>query len=183
MLHVSQSSSLALPREILMAILDSMHRASGLVATNGLLLKGPGLCHGVAGNASALFTAADAFAYYHRHISSQTDQEDQKYTTIARECTAGGFHLLRSYIELDGTFAGNDGPMEQSTPHRQVTFRTPDRPWSLYEGYGGLCAVLGEALQRVDAVQAVDEPSISDRKFGGRARSALLGYCDLQLNI
>lgn len=193
-LHTTTSSTLSIAPDLLHAILDSMRKASTLVMTAGLLRKGPGLCHGVAGNASALLSAADALsAYHHFRIklsSTATGVETEDYAALARECTAGALNLLSCYIALDVTVSTNVTTTQLAKPSdRKVVFRTPDRPWSLYEGYGGLCAVLGEALRRLDELIASAhsaESEARDRRYderGGiqKGSSVMLGYCDLRL--
>lgn len=171
-----------------------MHKASTLVVTAGLLRKGPGLCHGVAGNASALFSAADALsAYDHFRIKSSpaaTCVDTKDYAALARECTAGALNLLRCYIALDVALSTNVTTAQLAEPSdTKVVFRTPDRPWSLYEGYGGLCAVLGEALRRLDELIAFAHSSGSEARDSHydergviqKGSSVMLGYCDLRL--
>ena len=74
---------------------------------------------------------------------------------------AGGVRLLLRCVALRGQ--GVDGA---------PAFGRPDRPWSLYEGEAGLCAVLAEAVERVGGVL---EGAGAGRGYG----SGLVGYCDL----
>lgn len=168
--------------------------------TIGLLRKGPGLCHGVAGNAIALFYAADVFAAYHRSslssaaspgVSSESAArvgvDGKNYAMLADECTTGALHHLRSYMDLDTTLHSEDTSIHSPESTKTRVFRTPDRPWSLYEGYGGLCAVLGEALRRLDELITLGRSAKLETKDGydgGQAdtqktSNVLLGCGDL----
>ena len=122
------------------------------MSARGLLRKGPGLCHGAAGNASALFCASDALG-----------RAGAAHRDAAASAMAGGVRLLLRCVALRGQ--GVDGA---------PAFGRPDRPWSLYEGEAGLCAVLAEAVERVEGV--LDGAGAGAvREYG----SGLVGYCDL----
>ncbi|KAI0027664.1 hypothetical protein K488DRAFT_90586 [Vararia minispora EC-137] len=59
---LSRSQILKLTPDMRSAISSSLERAAALVHGHGLLRKGPGLCHGAAGSAAALFLLADCKA-------------------------------------------------------------------------------------------------------------------------
>ncbi|ETW75326.1 hypothetical protein HETIRDRAFT_331192 [Heterobasidion irregulare TC 32-1] len=139
--------ALSLPPALRPALLSALAHGAALVSARGLLRKGPGLCHGAAGNACALFCASDALG-----------RAGAGHRAAAASAMAGGVRLLLRCVELRGTPA----------------FGRPDRPWSLYEGEAGLCAVLAEAVERVG--------SVLDGAGAGAVReygSGLVGYCDL----
>ncbi|CAJ0572591.1 unnamed protein product, partial [Mesorhabditis spiculigera] len=89
--------------------LEALLRAGELIWTEGLLKKGPGLCHGISGNAYALLSI----------WIRNTHTQDQKWLDRAR-C----FALLM---------------MDDEIRHQQ---RTPDSPYSLYEGWAGALCLL-----------------------------------------
>ncbi|KAI0062477.1 hypothetical protein BV25DRAFT_1899876 [Artomyces pyxidatus] len=64
----------------------ALARAAELIYRRGMLTKGPGICHGVAGTASALFRAADALEAY----------PDQR-----KRYLVGALHFLESYARGD----------------------------------------------------------------------------------
>lgn len=91
--------------------LKACERAAGLIWEQGLLKKGPGLCHGVAGNAYA-------FVVLFKLI------KNPKY-------------LYRAVKFMDYL---NDKTFKRSA-------RTPDRPFSLYEGLAGTVCFLIDLIQ------------------------------------
>ncbi|KAA1477913.1 hypothetical protein DENSPDRAFT_933984 [Dentipellis sp. KUC8613] len=113
-------SPLSLDAPLTDTLTTALARAADVTYARGMLRKGPGLCHGVAGCASALFAAADV--------------DDER--RLVQGC-----HLLVGYLELSARAGGR-------------AFARPDYPWSLYEGLGGLCAVLGEAVERLGEGQS-----------------------------
>ncbi|CAG0880357.1 unnamed protein product [Cyprideis torosa] len=89
--------------------LKSLRRAADLVWEKGLLLKGPGICHGVAGN-------AEVFLLLYRLT------KEQKY--------------LHRALKFQEFLFSED--MKRA--------RTPDTPYSLYEGLAGTACFLGDML-------------------------------------
>lgn len=86
--------------------LDGCKKAADLIWQNGLLRKGPGICHGIAGNAYA-------FLVLYRIT------QDPRY-----------LYRATKFAEF----------LSKSTFKREA--KTPDRPWSLYEGLAGTVCFL-----------------------------------------
>lgn len=84
----------------------------------GLLKKGVGLCHGISGNAFVLAAVDNAIKSY-QDVNKEQYEREQQYYYYQRAQYFAKF-ALDHLKELEGI---------------------PDRPYSLYEGLGGLCAL------------------------------------------
>ncbi|CAO1409306.1 unnamed protein product [Diamesa hyperborea] len=91
--------------------LDACLKCGDLVWNKGLLMKGPGICHGIAGNGYVLL--------------------------LLYRLTQDPKHLYRASKFAE--FLTNDKFLRQS--------RTPDRPFSLYEGIAGTICFLIDLIQ------------------------------------
>lgn len=99
--------------------------AQYVVWPRGLLRKGVGLCHGISGNAYALLAI-------HHGKALQQSRKARHVVMLAQSNNAmNGIWLKRAI--LFGSFA------LEMLPELE---RRPDRPYSLYEGLGGLCCLL-----------------------------------------
>lgn len=96
----------------------------------GLLRKGVGLCHGVAGSVYALLAVSD--------ILERPAQDGKEWLMRAAHLAL----LAASYRALE-----EKGEM-----------RTPDRPYSLYEGVAGMCCAWAEVLARLTKQHGEFEP-------------------------
>ncbi|PFH51631.1 hypothetical protein AMATHDRAFT_142153 [Amanita thiersii Skay4041] len=108
-------------------IARALHRAAKLVYRQGLLRKGVGLCHGTAGSIYALLAAYDVTGDIQEHISRDEASD-------MRDTLESAIQLATLAVEAE-----EDGEL-----------RTPDRPWSLYEGKAGMCSALAEILCRME---------------------------------
>ncbi|EME29748.1 uncharacterized protein Gasu_29650 [Galdieria sulphuraria] len=100
----------------------------------GLLLKGPGLCHGIAGNAYCflrLFRCLQQFP-------SDAQKEKLLFQCIQRAAQMGSFLI---------NYSTNSIPCI----HTERGMRTPDRPFSLYEGISGTGCFLLDLLNPFDS--------------------------------
>ncbi|PPQ88193.1 hypothetical protein CVT25_005158 [Psilocybe cyanescens] len=88
---------------------------------HGLLRKGVGLCHGIAGSIYALLAASDAL------------------DSSSNRC----FFVKAAHLAFLATFH------EDMTSSKEMS--TPDHPWSLYEGLAGTCCAWTEVLSRLDS--------------------------------
>jgi lantibiotic modifying enzyme len=98
-------------------IIESVCRGADLIYERGLLRKGLGICHGVAGSVYALISASSVL----------DSASDTRYLKKA-------VHLAH-LATMAGKFV-KDGEM-----------RTLDRPWSLYEGLAGMCCAWSDVLK------------------------------------
>ncbi|RAH70230.1 lanthionine synthetase C family protein [Aspergillus aculeatinus CBS 121060] len=108
----------------------------------GILYKGGGLCHGIAGNAWSLLLLHDSFQYdedfmetTRRNYVARTGNVDA--ASNASELTGDHFlaRALALLLEAQKTPPYNDSKRDSSL------YRMPDRPYSLAEGLAGtVCA-------------------------------------------
>ncbi|RDB29807.1 LanC-like protein 3 [Hypsizygus marmoreus] len=117
----------------------ALHRGARLVYQHGLLRKGVGLCHGIAGSVYALLAASDAFDI----LDDFTEHRAERYRLKA-------LHL--AHLATDHEVLTTNGEM-----------KVPDRPWSLYEGMAGMCCAWMEILCRMsDEERRVGMPGFDD---------------------
>jgi hypothetical protein len=95
---------------------DAIRRGADLIYERGLLRKGLGICHGVAGSVYSLISASNA-------LDSSRDTPYLKKAVHLAQLASLAEHLVK------------DGEMG-----------TPDRPWSLYEGLSGMCCAWTDVL-------------------------------------
>ncbi|KAF8908178.1 hypothetical protein CPB84DRAFT_1674366 [Gymnopilus junonius] len=98
----------------------SIESGASLTYKNGLLRKGVGLCHGVAGSVYALVAASDAL---------DTSSKKEFFTKAAHLAFLGTLH-------------------EDMTSSGEMS--VPDHPLSLYEGLAGACCAWAEVLCRMN---------------------------------
>ena len=113
------SPSLTIGPSLRDRIIAAMQRGGEFVYTHGLLRKGVGLCHGVAGSVYALLA-----------ISDTLDSDTSTYWLSRAVHLA---HLATEYSVLE----------------RKGEMRVPDDPYSLYEGVAGMCCAWAEVLLRL----------------------------------
>ncbi|KAK1230954.1 hypothetical protein PQX77_005928 [Marasmius sp. AFHP31] len=130
-------------------IASALRAGASIVYRHGLLRKGIGLCHGVAGSIYALLAVADAMAL----SPDDGNKRDSQYYF----CRAA--HLAELATEFE-TFT------------REGRMKVPDRPLSLFEGLAGMCCAWGEICDRIE--RASDES-----KNWYRHRSGMPGYDDI----
>ncbi|KIK64012.1 hypothetical protein GYMLUDRAFT_162038 [Collybiopsis luxurians FD-317 M1] len=128
----------------LASLATTMQRGAALVYERGLLRKGVGLCHGVAGSVYALLAASDTMGLWKRYEHSKV------YFLSAIHLA----HLATAYSQL--------------TSSGEMT--TPDKPWSLYGGSAGMCAAWAEVYDRLGTTgRNLDQsgmPGFDDINFG-----------------
>ncbi|KAJ7653299.1 hypothetical protein DFH06DRAFT_1205264 [Mycena polygramma] len=118
-------------------VIASVQAGASLVYRHGLLSKGLGLCHGVAGSVFALLAVSDVL---------DTVRIQKSKTTKSKASQGERYYLARA-VHL-AQLAAN---------HEAMTARgemgTPDHPWSLYEGMAGMCCAWAEVLRRLTVKQ------------------------------
>ncbi|KAL4995253.1 hypothetical protein BDV10DRAFT_175221 [Aspergillus recurvatus] len=119
--------------------------ATDRVWEEGLLSKGGGLCHGIAGNAWPLLLLHDAFEYK----SDLLDKARQSYTERVsnpdptESPLSGDYFLSRAIAML--LHALETPPYNPSPDGASNNYRMPDHPYSLFEGLSGTVCALAEA--------------------------------------
>lgn len=120
---------------------EALHIASRRVWEEGILSKGGGLCHGIAGNAWALLVLHDTFD--HGLIPLECIDacgEDVKKDLLRDGHSSGDWFLERGVAML--LECRNTRPFADSDK-----YRWPDNPYSLFEGLAGtVCAWMEAAL-------------------------------------
>ncbi|KAL1745907.1 hypothetical protein HDZ31DRAFT_81595 [Schizophyllum fasciatum] len=140
------------------ALARAVDRAAALVYRHGLLRKGLGACHGVAGSVFALLACARLY------LHPPAAWAEGEAPAWAGEAPAGAGHARRESAEGSEGSAGSPTPTAHApgraavaraahlahlarTPAVCAKMGVPARPHSLYEGLGGMCcawaAVLG----------------------------------------
>ncbi|KAL1745748.1 hypothetical protein HDZ31DRAFT_81726 [Schizophyllum fasciatum] len=133
------------------SVLQAIDRAANLVYRHGVLRKGLGACHGVAGSVFALLAAARLYA--HRSVDAEDGngkgrvegpgglETRARQEEKARENVARAAHLAHLVLAPEVT-----GKMT-----------TPERPNSLYEGLAGTICAWGSVLLALRARGGADE--------------------------
>ncbi|KAJ6475769.1 hypothetical protein C8R47DRAFT_1142393 [Mycena vitilis] len=133
-------------------VIVSVQAGASLAYRHGLLSKGLGLCHGVAGSVFALLAVSDVL-----------DVRTQKSKTSKANASHGERYYLARAVHL----------AQLAADHEAMTARgemgTPDHPWSLYEGMAGMCCAWAEVLRRLISKQG-----------GTCDRSGMPGFDDLE---
>ncbi|KAG6901644.1 hypothetical protein C0995_009643 [Termitomyces sp. Mi166 len=104
---------------------SAMRKGAGIVYRRGLLTKGVGICHGVAGSIYTLLA---------------TSRVLDSFTIKGGTPTDGNAKYLRRAAHLAVLAAD----FEQLTKNGEM--RKPDCPWSLYEGSAGICYAWADVL-------------------------------------
>ncbi|KAJ4474009.1 hypothetical protein C8J55DRAFT_518689 [Lentinula edodes] len=139
-----------LSTSFLTSLATAIQRAASLVYQKGLLCKGVGLCHGVAGSVYALLAASDAMGLWKHY-------EHSKVHFLRAIHLA---HLATSYSQL--TSAGE--------------MTSPDKPWSLYGGVAGMCCAWAEVYDRLGTTGR----NLEQLEFSWcRLRSGMPGFDDI----
>lgn len=117
--HSPTSSTCALPDAVHTATRTALYRGGMLVYERGLLRKGVGLCHGIAGSVYALLAVAEAL--------------DDHAKTEHGEWFLRAAHLAQRACKY-----------EEMTVRGEMD--VPDRPYSLYEGVAGMCCAWADVV-------------------------------------
>ncbi|KAF7419504.1 hypothetical protein PC9H_002095 [Pleurotus ostreatus] len=139
------------------SILSGISKGASLIYRHGLLRKGVGLCHGVAGSVYALIAVACAVEHYNLG-GAEGPPAHSPVEYLARAVHLA--HLATRYVELTA-----EGRMA-----------APDRPWSLYEGSAGICCAWGSLLTLLDQCKRSESTLF---KHGYETRSGFPGFDDI----
>ncbi|KAK2781004.1 hypothetical protein FQN53_000855 [Emmonsiellopsis sp. PD_33] len=114
----------------------------------GILLKGGGICHGIAGNAWPLLMLHDSFEYHKGSIAQgKLAYKDRTGVTPPEDEVelSGGYFLSRALALL--LYAEKTRPFDAGG----VNFRMPDTPFGMFEGLAGTCTAWAEACVVIQA--------------------------------
>ncbi|KAI0718439.1 hypothetical protein C8T65DRAFT_639085 [Cerioporus squamosus] len=178
-------------------VTSAMTRGAELVYTQGLLRKGVGLCHGVGGTVYALLAVSDALDAY-ESFSGQPTSRSHSHSishSLSLKRAAAHAHLIPHDVENAEHAYWLQRAVhlaELATEYRQLTqegeMKTPDHPYSLYEGVAGMCCAWAEVLVRLgDGTSgngngnANGNGSASATGTGAQKRGGMPGYDDVAL--
>ncbi|PGH12191.1 hypothetical protein AJ80_06811 [Polytolypa hystricis UAMH7299] len=123
--------------------------ASERVWEEGLLSKGGGLCHGIAGNAWPFLSLHDTFEYEKETITqSRQAYQERTGNTPLDEGLSGDYFLSRALTFL--LYAQKTRPFQESEDS-VAKFRLPDAPYSLFEGLAGTICAWTDACVVIEA--------------------------------
>ncbi|KAL4809862.1 hypothetical protein BDV18DRAFT_49900 [Aspergillus unguis] len=130
--------------------------ATERVWEQGLLSKGGGLCHGIAGNAWPLLLLHDAYEY---NSSELKETRKRSASSVAEsQAPTSDYFLSRALAML--LHARETRPYKSSSEE----YRLPDHPYSLFEGLAGTvcawaetCAVIKARLRKMESGHINDE--------------------------
>lgn len=128
-----------------------MQMAAEKVWEEGLVKKGLGLCHGVTGNAwplLLLYIPPTLVVFFHTFANRPLSGDDKNLSR--------GLAFLLHATQLPPLSSSSNYP-----------YRTPDHPWSLFEGLAGAvcawadaCVILEEKLQKPTKAKVLGMPGL-----------------------
>ncbi|KAA8644799.1 hypothetical protein EYZ11_010071 [Aspergillus tanneri] len=128
---------------------EAIRQASERVWEEGLLQKGGGLCHGIAGNAWPWLMLHDSFEYDIGMIQTAKRNYIERVQATDSKCTENGltgdYFLSRVLAFL--LHARDTRPYNMSAD----AYRMPDHPFSLTEGLAGTVCAWAEACVTIQA--------------------------------
>ncbi|KAL3482103.1 hypothetical protein BJX99DRAFT_252818 [Aspergillus californicus] len=145
---------------------EAARLATERVWEEGLLSKGGGLCHGIAGNAWPLLLLHDAYEYTDTLRKGRENYAARAFLSeLPDEICSPDFFLSRALAML--LHARETRPYNRAETGNE--YRVPDHPYSLFEGLAGTvcawadaCAVLQARLRKME-LAGVDVKK--DQKF------------------
>ncbi|GLB41306.1 putative lanthionine synthetase C-like protein [Lyophyllum shimeji] len=138
---------ISLTHELRRRLVAAVYEGARLIHRQGLLRKGVGICHGVAGSVYALLAASRVLDDNHSTgggAGGGEKEEGGKMDYLMRAVHLA--HLATEYEEL----------------MRAGEMKVPDRPWSLYEGAAGMCEAWAEVLCRLEGGRVKGVPGFDD---------------------
>jgi len=120
-------------------VIASVQAGAALVYRHGILSKGVGLCHGVAGSVFALLAVSDV-------LDPARSKKSKPSKWNATQPNDDNYYLVRA-VHLAQMAASH----ETLTASGEMS--VPDHPWSLYGGMAGMCCAWAEVLRRLTSKQ------------------------------
>ncbi|RPD65168.1 hypothetical protein L226DRAFT_456313 [Lentinus tigrinus ALCF2SS1-7] len=143
------------------SVVSAMSRAGELVYTRGLLRKGTGLCHGVGGTVYALLAVSDALDALDTHEASASHTGLRPHShsishSLSLKRTVSHSHPIPHEVrdpEHAYWLQRAVHLADLATGYQKLTLdgkmKTPDHPYSLYEGVAGMCCAWSEVMMRL----------------------------------
>ncbi|KAL4782880.1 hypothetical protein BJX76DRAFT_274910 [Aspergillus varians] len=133
----------------------ALRLAADRVWEEGLLSKGGGLCHGIAGNAWPFLLLHNVFEYNSDVLTRARENYANRDFGLIPEMLTGDFFLSRALAML--LHCRETRPYNQSPETASNKYRMPDNPYSLFEGLSGTvcawadaCAVIMARLRQME---------------------------------
>lgn len=185
LLRRKDTPGLTLPESLCDGMRDALARGAELVYECGLLRKGVGLCHGVAGSVYTLLAVSDILDLpppESHPTQSQASPPIRITRSNAHRQEPGNFEMQNMYW-----FSRAFHLAHLATSYRRLTqrgeMRSPDRPVSLYEGLAGMCCAWAEVLKRLDELSALARSTTvvdgGEQASHVSGRRGMPGYDDL----
>lgn len=134
--HKNPEHTGALDPALYEGIATSLHTGAQLVYRYGLLRKGLGLCHGVAGSVFALLAASDILDTPRGSGTGQSiDDRDPSRSEARQQTPYLGWAVHLAHLATSHVSLVSSGEMS-----------VPDHPLSLYEGQAGMCCAWAQVL-------------------------------------
>lgn len=146
---------------------EAIRLATQRVWNEGLLSKGGGICHGIAGNAWSMLLLHNCFEYG-KNLNDKAKHNYRKRTGMTKcprmeDDLDGDYFLSRALAFL--LHARETQPYNSSREPSSNKYRMPDHPYSLFEGLGGTvcawaeaCAAIQTKLRKMELENAGAEP-------------------------
>ncbi|KAJ5911447.1 uncharacterized protein N7473_000750 [Penicillium subrubescens] len=164
---------------------QTLYQATCRTWEEGILSKGGSLCHGISGNAWPWLLLHDAFEYHSRSINDarrgyfqRTQDSSQPDDNLSQKLTSD-FFLSRALAFMLHAFETRPYNTAPGTSGRD--YRTPDDPYSLFEGLAGnvcawaeSCAVIQARLRKT--MLSEEGVSVEDDSMFQQAMRCRLGF-------
>ncbi|KAI0916080.1 hypothetical protein AcV7_007181 [Taiwanofungus camphoratus] len=162
--RTSHSSSLSISSSLVDSLTAALKRGGELVYIRGLLRKGVGLCHGTAGSVFALLAVSDVLDRNRAPKSGDAGADPYGGSSSDTYWLVRAVHLAQL------------ATMYQ-TLEQKGDMCVPDRPYSLYEGLGGVCCAWAETLARFD--YGPQDGNRANSRMANRRMRGMPGYGDV----
>ena len=144
---------------------EAIRLGSERVWEEGLLSKGGGICHGIAGNAWPLLMLHSCYIEYDTdRVSPLEDGSGPPWSRLSAD------HFLSRALAL--LLHARETQLFNTTATQQQ-YRMPDNPYSLFEGLSGTvcawaeaCVAISKRLRSVEEVERREMPSNRDSQNG-----------------
>jgi hypothetical protein len=164
---------------------QALYQATCRTWEEGILSKGGSLCHGISGNAWPWLLLHDAFEYHSKSINDarreyfqRTQESSQPDDNLGQKLTPD-FFLSRALAFMLHAFETRPYNTAPGTSDRD--YRTPDDPYSLFEGLAGnicawaeSCAVIQARLRKT--MLSEEGVSVEDDSMFQQAMRCRLGF-------
>lgn len=164
---------------------QTLYQATCRTWEEGILSKGGSLCHGISGNAWPWLLLHDAFEYHSKSIDDvrreyfQRTQDSVEPDEDLNQKLTSDFFLSRALAFMLHSFETRPYNTAPGTSDRE--YRTPDDPYSLFEGLAGnvcawaeTCAVIQARLRKV--MLSEEGANVEEDSMFQEAMRCVLGF-------